>query len=93
MLGGAGIRGKVNTHFFEHFGNAVLQSALTIGVNVASRPRGNSVFVGVPGQVGATGQNLLPPVEQGPTIKVPAGTEISVFVAKDLDFSGTGNRQ
>ena len=93
VLGGAGIRGKVNTHFFEHFGNAVLQSALTIGVNVASRPRGNSVFVGVPGQVGAAGQNLLPPAEQGPTIKVPAGTEISVFVAKDLDFSGTGIRR
>ncbi|WP_279606627.1 TrbI/VirB10 family protein [Sphingobium yanoikuyae] len=93
VLGGAGVRGKVNTHFFERFGNAVLQSALTIGVNVASRPRNNSVIVGLPGQIGAAGQDILPNVDQGPTIKVPSGAEISVFVARDLDFSGTGLRR
>lgn len=93
VLGGAGIAGRVNTHFFERFSNAVLQSALTIGVNVASRPRSGSVIVGVPGQLGAAGQNLLPNVDQGPTIKVAAGADISVFVAKDLDFSGTGLRR
>ncbi len=93
VLGGAGIRGKVNTHFFERFGNAVLQSALTIGVNIASRPRGNSVIVGVPGQIGATGQSLLPNVDTAPTIKIASGAEISVFVARDLDFSGTAARQ
>lgn len=93
VLGGAGIAGRVNTHFFERFSNAVLQSALTIGVNVASRPKSGSVIVGVPGQLGATGQNLLPNVDQGPTIKVAAGADISVFVAKDLDFSGTGLRR
>lgn len=93
VLGGAGITGKVNNHFFERFGSAVLQSALTIGVNVASRPRRNSVIVGLPGQVGAAGQSLLPDVEQAPTVKVSSGAEISVFVARDLDFSGTGLRQ
>jgi type IV secretion system protein VirB10 len=92
VLGGAGIRGRVNNHFFERFGNAVLQSALTIGVNVASRPRSNSVIVGLPGQIGATGQSLLPNVEKAPTIKVGSGAEISIFVARDLDFSGTGLR-
>ncbi|WP_235523447.1 TrbI/VirB10 family protein [Sphingobium sp. Leaf26] len=93
VLGGAGIRGKVNNHFIERFGNAVLQSALTIGVNIASRPRSNSVIVGLPGQIGATGQNLLPNVDLAPTIKVASGAEISVFVARDLDFSGTGLRR
>lgn len=92
VLGGAGIRGKTNTHFFERFGNAVLQSALTIGVNIASRPRGNSVIVGVPGQIGAAGQSLLPNVDTAPTIKIASGTEISVFVARDLDFSGAAGR-
>lgn len=92
VLGGAGIRGKVNNHFFERFGNAVLQSALTIGVNIASRPPSNSVIVGLPGQIGATGQNLLPNLDQAPTIKVGSGAEISVFVARDLDFSGAGLR-
>lgn len=93
VLGGAGIRGKVNNHFIERFGNAVLQSALTIGVNIASRPKSNSVIVGLPGQIGATGQNLLPNVDPSPTIKVASGAEISVFVARDLDFSGTGLRR
>lgn len=93
VLGGAGIAGKVNNHFFERFGNAVLQSALTIGVNLASQPKGNSVIVGLPGQVGATAQNLLPNVDSAPTVKVASGAEISVFVAKDLDFSGTGLRR
>lgn len=93
VLGGAGISGKVNNHFIERFGNAVLQSALTIGVNIASRPRSNSVIVGLPGQIGATGQNLLPNVDPAPTIKVASGAEISVFVARDLDFSGTGLRR
>ncbi|KZC79189.1 hypothetical protein AYR46_13890 [Sphingobium yanoikuyae] len=93
VLGGAGINGRVNTHFFERFGNAVLQSALTIGVNIASRPKSNSVIVGLPGQIGATGQNLLPNADPAPTIKVASGAEISVFVAKDLDFSGTGVRR
>lgn len=89
VLGGAGIRGKVNTHFVERFANAVLQSALTIGVNVASRPRSGSVIVGLPGQASAVGQDLIPNVEQGPTIKVASGAQISVFVARDLDFGGT----
>ncbi|MCI4590393.1 TrbI/VirB10 family protein [Sphingobium sp. BYY-5] len=93
VLGGAGIRGKVNNHFIERFGNAVLQSALTIGVNVASRPRSNSVIVGLPGQIGAAGQSFLPNVDPAPTIKVASGAEISVFVARDLDFSGTGLRR
>ena len=93
VLGGAGIRGKVNNHFIERFGNAVLQSALTIGVNIASRPKSNSVIVGLPGQIGATGQNFLPNVDPSPTIKVASGAEISVFVARDLDFSGTGLRR
>ena len=92
VLGGAGIQGRVNTHFLERFGNAVLQSALMIGVNIASRPRSGSVIVGVPGQIGTMGQSLLPDVNPGPTIKVRSGAEISVFVARDLDFSGTGLR-
>ncbi|SES13739.1 TrbI/VirB10 family protein [Sphingobium sp. YR768] len=94
VLGGAGIRGKVNNHVLERVTNAVLQSALTVGVNVASRTNSNnSVIVGLPGQVGSSVQNILPNVDSAPTIKVASGAEISVFVARDLDFSGTGLRR
>jgi type IV secretion system protein VirB10 len=92
-LGGAGLRGRVNTHFAERFANAVLQSALTIGVNLASRPRDDAVIVGVPGQLGGTvAQMPLFDVPKGPTIRVAKGAEIAVFVSRDLDFGGTAPR-
>ena len=94
-LGGSGIAGRVNTHFFARFTNAVLQSALTVGVNLASQPRAgsNAVFIGVPGQVANVGQSLLPNVSPNPTIKVRQGAEIAIFVARDLDFGGAAPRQ
>lgn len=88
-LGGSGIPGRVNTRFFERFANAVLQSALTIGVNVASQSQPGSVFVEVPGQVASVGQSLLPNINPRTTVKVRQGAEISIFVARDLDFGGT----
>jgi type IV secretion system protein VirB10 len=90
VLGGAGIPGKVNTHFIERFANAVLQSAFTVGVNLASQSAsGSSVYIGIPGQAAALGQQLLPNINPRTTIKVPQGAEISIFVAHDLDFGGT----
>jgi len=90
-LGGAGIPGKVNTHFLERFTNAVLQSALTIGINRASQvgAGSSSVYLGLPGQLGAVGQSLLPNANPHTTVKVKAGAEIAIFVARDLDFGGT----
>lgn len=91
VLGGAGIPGSVNTHFLERFSGAVLQSALLVGVNVASQlPRnGNNIYVGVPAQLSQVGQDLLPDTKRAPTVKVKAGAEIAIFVAHDLDFGGT----
>ena len=93
-LGGAGIKGSVNNYVLGRFGNAILQSALSIGINRASRSAGDSVVVGVPGQAGgAITQVPIFTVPTGPTISVPQGAEISIFVAKDLDFGGLGARQ
>lgn len=91
QMGGAGIPGKVNTHFFERFLGAVLQSSLMIGVNVASQiPNdGSNIYVGLPTQVGQIGQDLVPETSRPPTVKVPAGAQIAIFVARDLDFGGT----
>lgn len=92
-LGGSGLAGRVNTHFFERFTNAVLQSALTVGVNLASQPRSGSVYVGLPAQAANVGQSLLPNVSPNPTIKVRQGAEIAIFVARDLDFGGAPSRE
>jgi type IV secretion system protein VirB10 len=98
-LGRAGVRGRVNTHFFARFGAAILQSSLDIGVGLATRQVvGDGVIVALPGsnqnvgqgQSGAGGlgqmatQGMAP---VGPTLTVRQGTAVSVFVAKDLDFS------
>lgn len=90
-LGGAGIAGSVNTHFLERFSSAVLQSALTIGVNIASQARAPSgaIYLGLPTQAAQFGQQLVPGGARPPTVKARAGQEIAVLVARDLDFGGT----
>jgi type IV secretion system protein VirB10 len=91
-FGRGGVKGSVNSHFFERFGSALLQSALDIGVNLASRRGSNGVVVIPTSSVGTLGA-LGPRTQIPPTIKVPAGRSISVFVAQDLDFTGAGARQ
>jgi type IV secretion system protein VirB10 len=90
-LGRGGIRASVNSHFFERFAGAILQSALDIGVNLASRSAGSPTIVALPGSLqGATrsvGQNQV-----RPTLKVKPATSISVLVARDLDFTSVENR-
>lgn len=86
-LGRAGVRGKVNTHFFQRFGGAILQSILDVGVRVASQEAaGDTVIVGLPG---ATTQatTIQNPADIKPTLKIAQGASVSVFVARDLDFS------
>ena len=92
-LGRGGIGAKVNTHFFQRFAGAILQSVLDIGVNLAtSRIGGSPVIVALPGAV----QNVNP-IQQTqqvtPTLTVKPGTSITIFVARDLDFTGAGGRR
>ena len=92
-MGGAGVGGSVNAHFAEKFASAVLQSALMIGVNVASAlpVGGNStVYVGLPGQAQQLGQQLVPSTNRAPTVKSARGAEIAVIVARDLVLRHAG---
>lgn len=85
-LGRAGVKGKVDSKFFQRFGGALLQSVLDIGVGVATREATDGVIVALPGST----QNVTPRIAEGevrPTLKVRHGTSVSVFVARDLDFS------
>lgn len=87
-LGRGGIRAKVNSHFFARFGEAILQSVLDVSVNAAASAT-NSPVVILPG---GTGAQRPQPTTIAPTLKVAQGTSISVFVARDLDFSGVERR-
>ncbi|HYI63442.1 MAG TPA: TrbI/VirB10 family protein [Allosphingosinicella sp.] len=91
-LGRGGVRAQVDSHFFERFAGAILQSALDIGANFAGRAAGNSTVVVLPGGVqGAT--QIVQPAQITPTLKVRQGTSISIFVARDLDFTSAGSRR
>ncbi len=84
-LGRAGIRGKVDSKFLQRFGGALLQSVLDIGVGIAVNRATDGVIVALPGST----QNVrvTEPQQIQPTLKVKHGTSVSVFVARDLDFS------
>jgi type IV secretion system protein VirB10 len=86
-LGRGGVRGNYNSHFFERFTGAILQTALDVGANVASRQAAGGVIVALPGSTQNMGQVLNQSNRIAPTLTVKAGTSISVFVARDLDFS------
>ncbi len=87
-LGRAGVRGRVNSHFFERFTSAILQSSVDIGIAVASRSIGDGGgVVLLPGGFGQVGQQQ--PMQQiQPTLTVRHGTSVAVIVARDLDFTG-----
>ena len=92
-LGGGGIRARVNSHFIERFAGALLQSVLAIGSSFAGRLGSDSgSIVVLPGAVqGAT--QVVQPSQITPTLTVRQGTSISVFVARDLDFTSAGTRR
>ena len=95
LKGKAGVEGHVDDHLAARIADAALQSVLTVGVALASRPGNGSVVIGVPAQTAAgsitqagdaTGQNT-------PTITVREGTPIMIFVNRDLDFTGAVPRK
>jgi type IV secretion system protein VirB10 len=81
--GTTGLQGKVNSHFFERFGSAILLSVIG---GISGLAGGATALVASGGQsaaaaaVGQTGQI-------GPTIRVRQGEPVRVFTARDLDFS------
>jgi type IV secretion system protein VirB10 len=92
-LGRGGIKAKVNTHFFERFAGAILQSALDIGVNLASRAGDGTTIIALPGGAQGITTQIVQPAQVTPTLKVKQGTSISIFVARDLDFTGAEGRR
>jgi type IV secretion system protein VirB10 len=81
--GETGLPGKVNSHFFERFGSAMLLSVVGGLTTLASS--GSNVIVG--GGSSAASAAVQSGAQIGPTIRVRQGEPIRVFTAKDLDFS------
>lgn len=98
-LGRAGMAGDVDNHFMERFGAAFLVSMIGVAVENASqqnqaRSNGTVVIWGNESKsVALEGLNstlesiLKSQVDIPPTIQVPQGSRVRVFVARDLDLS------
>jgi len=81
--GETGLAGKVNNHFFERFGSAMMLSVIG---GLSALGNSTSVVIAGNGQsaaAAAVGQSA----QIGPTIRVRQGQPIRVFTARDLDFS------
>ena len=89
-MGTAGIPGQYHSYFLKRFFNAALQTGLAVGGNLIGNSAGNTVVVGLPNTLGAAGgQEGLLSSDVRPKITVKAGTLFNVFVARELDLSGT----
>jgi type IV secretion system protein VirB10 len=94
QLGSAGMGGLVDTHFAEIFGISALLSiigagASNIGVGADDRPNAASYYRQSVQQAAAQSaqQVLQPYVNIPPTVTVPAGSRIRIYVNRDLDFT------
>jgi type IV secretion system protein VirB10 len=88
-LGRAGLPGKVNRHFFERFGSAILVSVIDGAVQAAvasQREGGDSVIVNPAMSSQVMTEVLKSTIGIPPTVVKPQGDRIQVLVARDLDF-------
>lgn len=91
-LGRGGIGGKVNRHFLQRFGGAILTSVLSAGINAAaaSASGGSTILVGSAGQASSLATQATQNNDIPPTITTRQGASVRIFVARDLDFSRVG---
>ena len=91
-LGRGGIGGKVNRHFLQRFGGAILTSVLSAGIGAAaaSVSGGSTILVGSAGQASSLASQATQNADIPPTITTRQGASVRIFVARDLDFSRVG---
>lgn len=88
-LGRGGLTGEVDRHFFSRFAGSILMSVLNAGAAALVDGPTTQISIGSPGQAATLAADIQPGIIP-PTIKVPQGESIRIFVARDLDFSRVG---
>jgi type IV secretion system protein VirB10 len=93
-LGRSGLPGEVRTHFLERFSGSLLLSLVDGGLGVAAAraqdqdgPSATVVNAGGQSFRSAAELALENSVNIPPTVEIPRGTAVQVFVARDLDFA------
>lgn len=91
-LGSSGIPGQVDTHFWERFGAAIMFSVLSDAgsavVNAANEGTATVELSSTASSSQALAQEALRNnINIPPTLYVSHGENVSIFVARDVDFS------
>lgn len=91
-LGGAGVGGKVNYHFWKRFGAAMLLSMIDDGFAALanSQADGNTYNYGNTSSAASdmASKTLDSTIKIPPTLYKNQGERINIFVARDLNFGG-----
>lgn len=88
-LGRGGLEGKVDRHFFSRFGGSILMSVLNAGVAAVGNTRSTSqIYIGSASEAANLAGTVMKSDQVAPTIQTPQGAPVTIFVARDLDFSG-----
>lgn len=90
-LGRAGVGGEVDNHWWERFGSALLMSVVGDGMRVLTKAGQSATGESFNGVGQAGNQAAAIAVEQSinmpPTLHKSQGELVTIFVARDLDFS------
>lgn len=92
-LGRAGFGGEVDTRFWDRFGGALLLSLVDAGAAFAGDQAGDGGAAryygyGATAGRGAAAEAIRNTINIPPVLRKNQGEEVSIFVARDLDFSG-----
>jgi type IV secretion system protein VirB10 len=87
IVGRGGVAASADSHFLASLADKVVRLTTDVGRALASGALAGPLVL-LPGNNG--GSQLGGPPARVPTLKVPPGRSISVFVAHDLDFSAAG---
>lgn len=91
-LGNAGLTGDVDTHFFQRFGASVLFTTISPAIALLTDEENQTgqrqeiISEGRQGFNRAAEIALENSINIPPTIRIPQGTEITIFVNRDLSF-------
>jgi type IV secretion system protein VirB10 len=88
-LGGSGLPGYIDTHFWERFGGALMLSLVDDMAAAATRNNGggNNFNNTSQGAQNAASEALKNTINIPPTLYKNQGERVGIFVARDLDFS------
>lgn len=91
-LGRGGLGGKVNRHYLQRYGGAILTSVLTggLGALASSRSGGSTIVVNSAGQASSLASQASQNSDIPPTITTRQGAAVRIFVARDLNFTRVG---